>query len=332
MAAESLARDLSGKNALITGGAGFVGSNLADAIVDYLDHLVILDNMATGSLENVENLLDNNREKVTLMQKDVRSYEDCLKATKDVDVIFHLAAQINPTKAVDDPIYDFEVNARGTLNILEAARKNRVTKLVYASTNVYGNPKYLPIDEDHPMDLLSPYAASKLAGEAYAIVYHNTYGVKTVRLRLSNIYGPRQTTKSGSGAVAIFTERVLRGQPPIIFGDGDQTRDFVYVTDVVKALIKASVVPGAEGEVFNIGSGVETTIKDLARAILKITKELVGKEPDTKLLHSPQRSADFRRAQIDISKANKTLGYSPAIMFEEGLRETVKWHLLSATT
>jgi len=206
-----------------------------------------------------------------------------------------------------------------------------VTKLVYASTNIYGNPKYLPIDENHPMDLLSPYAASKVAGEAYAIVYGNAYGMRTVRLRFSNIYGPRQTTRSESGAVAIFIERVLGGKNPVIFGDGEQTRDFVYVTDVVNALVKASVTPKAEGEAFNIGFGIETTINQLAHMILDIASRLTGRTFRIKPLSGPIRSADFRRAQMNIAKAKEILGYRPLVMLQDGLVHTTRWYIEHST-
>jgi UDP-glucose 4-epimerase len=319
---------LQGKHVLITGGAGFVGSHLADKIVDYSEHLTILDDMSNGSMGNLKSLLEEKPNKITLIRKDVRNYEDCLSAAHGVDIVFHLAAQINPAKAVDDPVHDFQVNALGTLNILEAARRNKVTKLVQASTNVYGNPKYLPIDENHPMDLLSPYAASKVAGEAYAMVYQSAYGIKTVRLRFSNIYGPRQTTRSESGAVALFIERLLNGQSLVIFGDGKQTRDFVYVTDIVDALITASVTAEADGEVFNIGFGVETTIDELSRMIIQIVSDTTGRELGVHVSYGPQRSADFRRAQMNISKATEKLGYHPKVGLEEGLRQTVRWHLI----
>lgn len=324
----SSAQMLQGKHVLITGGAGFVGSHLADKIVDYSEHLTILDDMSNGSMGNLKSLLEEKPNKITLIRKDVRNYEDCLSAAHGVDIVFHLAAQINPAKAVDDPVHDFQVNALGTLNILEAARRNKVTKLVQASTNVYGNPKYLPIDENHPMDLLSPYAASKVAGEAYAMVYQSAYGIKTVRLRFSNIYGPRQTTRSESGAVALFIERLLNGQSLVIFGDGKQTRDFVYVTDIVDALITASVTAEADGEVFNIGFGVETTIDELSRMIIQIVSDTTGRELGVHVSYGPQRSADFRRAQMNISKATEKLGYHPKVGLEEGLRQTVRWHLI----
>jgi UDP-glucose 4-epimerase len=305
---------------LVTGGAGFLGSHLAEALLKRRCEVIILDNLSTGFMENVSHLLNYNN-KVHFIEGDIRDPEVCLKATKEVDIIFHEAAQINPVLAVVNPLYDFEVNARGTLNLLEAARHNHVQKFIFASTNVYGDPKYLPIDENHPMDLLSPYAASKLSGEAYCMVYNRTYGVETVRLRYTNLYGPRQrSTKSESGVVPIFIERVMDGKPPIIFGDGEKTRDFVYVSDVANANILAAESEHCVGEVFNIGSGKETSIKTLAEMVLRIwgNKDLIP-------IHGPPRKADFQRCRVDTTKARNLLGFRPEIQLEEGLKKTIDW-------
>jgi len=212
--------------------------------------------------------------------------------------------------------------------MLEAARKKDVKKFIFASTNVYANPKYLPIDENHPIDLLSPYAASKLSGEAYCIVYNNTYGLKTVRLRYTNIYGPRQrSTKNESGVVTIFIERILKGTCPIVFGDGDQTRDFIYVSDVIQANILAAESEKAQGEVFNIGSGHETSVNTLAKHILKIAgKEYVTPE------YAPCRAADFTRCVVNITKARKVIRFNPKMPLEKGLRKTIEWWERSATS
>jgi UDP-glucose 4-epimerase len=258
---------------------------------------------------------------VEFIKGDVRDPEACLKVLEDADIVFHEAAQINPVRAVEDPLFDFDVNARGTLTLLEACRKKDVSKFLLAATNVYANPKYLPIDENHPIDLLSPYAASKLSAEAYCIVYSNSYGIDTTRLRYTNIYGPRQrSTKSESGVITIYIERALKGLPPIIFGDGEQTRDFVYISDVVSANILAAESSNTRGEVFNIGYGKETSVNELAKAILKI----VGKEslnPE----YGPARAADFRRCAVSTAKAKKTFGFEPQTSLEDGLRRTIEW-------
>ena len=316
---------LKNRKVLVTGGAGFVGSHLTEALIEKGCEVTILDNLSDGFLENIANAQESGE--VTFIKGDVRNTETCLKATADVDLVFHKAAQINPVLAVENPALDFEINARGTLNMLDAARKNGVKKFVFASTNVYANPKYLPVDEKHPIDLLSPYAASKLSGEAYCIVYNNTYGLKTVRLRYTNIYGPRQrTTKNESGVITIFIGRILKGMRPMIFGDGQQTRDFIYVSDVVQANILAAESEHSKGEVFNIGSGKETSIVSLADIIRKITKR-----EDLTTEWGPERAADFKRCAADISKANKTFGFTPKVNLEIGLKKTIDWWRKSIT-
>lgn len=315
-----LGMKLEERRVLVTGGAGFVGSHLTEALLDKRCEVTILDNLSDGFMENITPLL-NSGKKVKFIQGDVRDEETCLKAAEGAEVVFHKAAQINPVLAVDKPTYDFETNARGTLNVLEAARRSDVEKLVFASTNVYANPQYLPIDENHPINLFSPYAASKLSGEAYCIVYNNTYGVKTVRLRYTNIYGPRQrTTKNESGVVTIFIQRVLKGMRPIIFGDGEQTRDFIFVSDVVHANLLALESEKGQGEVFNIGSGVAISVNALADSILKT----VGRK-DLTPEYGPERVADIRDCVADITKAKKLLDFNPEVDLETGLKKTIDW-------
>jgi len=311
--------NLEGYKVLVTGGAGFVGSHLSETLINKGCRVRILDNFMTGHRENISHLLK--LDSVEFIEGDIRDPQSCLKAADEVDIVFHEAAQINPVRAVEHPLFDFDINARGTLELLEACRKKDVKKVIFASTNVYANPKYIPIDENHPIDLLSPYAAAKLSGEAYCIVYYNTYKIETVRLRYTNVYGPRQrSTKSESGVITIFIERVLKGLRPLIFGDGEQTRDFVYVSDVVQANILAAESTRSQGEVFNIGFGEETSINTLANIILKIA----GRE-DLAPEYGPGRAADFRRCLVDITKARKVLGFNPTITLEEGLKKTIDW-------
>lgn len=304
---------------LVTGGAGFIGSHLSDALLEKRAKITILDNLSTGFMENIRHLLDS--KEVNFIQGDVRDYETCLKAVEGIDLIFHEAAQINPALAVENPFYDFEVNARGTLNMLDAAHRKDVQKFIFTSTNVYGNPDYLPFDEDHPIDLLSPYAAAKLSGEAYCIVYNNTYGIDTVRLRYTNVYGPRQrATKSESGVIPIFVGRVLNGKPPVIFGNGEQTRDFVYVSDVVEANILVAQNERCNGEVFNVGSGKEISIRAVAELILT----LAGRE-DLTPIYGPVRAADISRCAADTSRINNAVGFTSKVSLEEGLRRNIIW-------
>ena len=312
--------ELKESKVVVTGGAGFVGSHLTEALLQRGCDVTILDNFSNGFMENIAHLLDAKR-KVNLIRGDVRDEDVCAKAVEGAAVVFHEAAQINPVVAVEQPSHDFEINARGTLNMLDAARKKDVTKFIFASTNVYANPQYLPIDEKHPIDLLSPYAASKFSGEAYCIVYNNTYGVETVRLRYTNIYGPRQrSTKNESGVITIFIERVLKGIAPTIFGDGEQTRDFIYISDIVDANLLAAQSDKSRGDVFNIGFGQETSVNTLAHTILKIAKRT-----DLAPKRGPERAADFRRCAADITKARKILGFSPQVALDVGLKKTVEW-------
>jgi len=307
------------RKVVVTGGAGFLGSHLTEALVKKGCEVTILDNLSDGYMENLADVLKSG--KVQFVKGDVRDAETCVKTVEGADVVFHEAAQINPVLAVENPTLDFEINARGTLNMLEAARKNDVKKFMFASTNVYANPKYLPIDENHPIDLLSPYAASKLSGEAYCIVYNNTYGLKTVRLRYTNIYGPRQrSTKNESGVITIFINCVRNGKRPMIFGDGEQTRDFIYVSDIVDANILAAESEQSPGEVFNIGYGKETSINTLAETLRKISNK-----EDLIPERGPERAADFRRCAADITKAGKVLGFKPKVPLETGLRKTLDW-------
>jgi UDP-glucose 4-epimerase len=311
---------LEGCRVVVTGGAGFLGSHLTEVLLHKECQVTILDNLSNGFMENISHLLSPDK-RVNFVKGDLRDPETCLKVSEDAEVVFHEAAQINPVLAVENPTLDFEINARGTLNMLEAARKKDVKKFLFASTNVYANPKYLPIDENHPIDLLSPYAASKLSGEAYCIVYNNTYGLKTVRLRYTNIYGPRQrSTKNESGVITIFIERVLKGIRPVIFGDGEQTRDFIYVSDVVQANVLAAESDKSPGEVFNVGCSAETSVNTIAHTILKIAKR-----EDLVPERGPGRAADFRRCVVDISKARKMLGFEPKIGLTTGLKRTIEW-------
>lgn len=311
---------LNGSRVLVTGGAGFVGSHLAEALLAKECEVTIFDNLSNGFMENISHILKRG-DKVKFIKGDLRNPEDCAKAVEGADVVFHEAAQINPVLAVEDPVLDFEINARGTLNMLEAARKEAVRKFMFASTNVYANPRYLPIDENHPIDLLSPYAASKLSGEGYCIVYNNTYALKTVRLRYTNIYGPRQrSTKNESGVVTIFIERVLKGIRPTIFGDGEQTRDFIYVSDIVQANVLAAESDRSHGEAFNIGLGQETSVNTIADLILKI-----GGREDLVPERGPERAADFKRCVANITKAKETFGFKPQMDLATGLRATIDW-------
>ncbi|MFH1038821.1 MAG: NAD-dependent epimerase/dehydratase family protein [PVC group bacterium] len=311
--------ELKGKLALVTGGAGFIGSHLAGRLAQEGARVRVFDNLSTGNPGNLD--LDH----VDLRKGDVRNEGEVKEALEGVDIVFHHAAQINPARAVENPIEDFEINARGTLNLLWASLKAGVKKVILASTNVYGNAALESLPESFSTlfarsSLLSPYAASKVSAEAYCKVFNDELGLPTVRLRYFNVYGPRQTVKSESGAVAIFTLRALAGKPIVIFGDGTRTRDFVYVEDVVDANIRAARKDEAAGGVFNVGTGIETSINELAESVIEATSFRVPVE------HTEERAADFRRARADLALSKKVLGYNPKVRLREGLRSCIEWY------
>jgi UDP-glucose 4-epimerase len=296
---------------LVTGGAGFIGSHLVKALVKAGHSVRILDNFSTGSLENLGDIAGS----VELVVGDVRSYGVVEKAVKGVDAVIHLAALIDVAESIEKPDLYFDVNARGTYNIAKACKG--VSVLVFASTcAVYGEPVKLPVAEDCTIAPKSPYAATKVAGEAFIQAYSNLYDYRYAILRLFNVYGPKQS-KAYAGVIIEFIKRVSRGEPPIIFGDGEQTRDFIHVSDVVEAIIMAITNEKAR-DVFNIGSGKPVTINQLAKLILK----LMGRE-DLKPIHTTPRPGDIRHSVADITKAREAPGFKPRIGLEEGLQSLI---------
>lgn len=308
---------IKGSVVLVTGGAGFIGSTIADRLISEGARVRILDNLLTGDMSNVNSAAE-------FIEADVRDPEAVRKALAGVDLVFHEAAQINPAKAVEDPVFDFDINAKGTLNILLLAKDAGVKRFILASTNVYGDAETDTMSEGFatlatPRSLLSPYAASKVCAEAYLKVAHDELKLPTVRLRYFNVYGPRQLVKSESGVIAIFSLAALAGKPICIFGDGTHTRDFVYVDDVVEANIRAAVTDAAGGCVFNVGTGVETSVNDVAEKVNEITGAYVP------ILHKKPRAADFRRAKADLRLSERVLGYKPTVDFDTGMRRYIAW-------
>lgn len=304
------------KKVLVTGGAGFIGCHLAEELADQGYYVTILDDLSTGKLENIDGLLRRNN--VDFIRGSVTSLPLLQKLSRDVDYVFHQAACSSVPGSIEDPLTTNEVNIGGTLRLLLAARDNKVRKVIYASSSaVYGDTLTMPQKEDMPPNPLSPYAFTKLAGEYYCHIFRQMYGLSTVCLRYFNIYGPRQDPHSQYAAVIpAFIERVSRNSPPIIFGDGNQSRDFAFVDDVVQANILA-LQNNAEGT-YNIGSGRNTTINELAQVVLQaMTKNLppVYKEP---------RSSEPRHSSADITKA-KSFGYKPRWALEDGLQRTIEW-------
>ena len=305
-------------NYLVTGGAGFIGSNIVDALVQQGEFVRVIDNCSTGKLPNLRDVFDE----VEFVRGDIQDLSLLREAVKDIDYVIHQAALSSVVWSVDDPIYINQVNTTGTLNVLVAAKDANVKRVVYAcSASIYGNSATLPKSEDMTANPASPYAISKYTGEQYCRTFYQLYGLETVALRYFNVFGKRQNPNSQyAAAVPIFINSFLEGKPPTIFGDGEQSRDFVSVEDVVRANLLACYAEEAVGQVFNIASGRSATINCLVYMI----KELIG--CDIEPVYGQERKGDVRHSEADISKAQKILGYEPAVGLEEGLERTIEWY------
>jgi len=303
------------KKLVVTGGAGFIGSHLAEELARRGYYVVILDDLSTGRIENIELLLK--KKDVEFIEGSITDLPLLRRLCQDADYMFHQAAIPSVVRSMENPQLTHEVNVTGTLNVLLAARDNGVKKVVYASSSsVYGDTPVLPKSEDMAPNPRSPYAVTKLAGEYYCRVFQEAYGLSTVCLRYFNIYGPRQDPNSQYAAVIpSFIKKASGKSPPVIFGDGEQTRDFTFVKDAVEANILAAESNATD--MFNVGRSESTTINQLAQLIIKLTGNNV--EP----IHVKPRPGDVRHSLADISKA-KTLGYNPKYSLEEGLRETIR--------
>lgn len=297
--------------ALVTGGAGFVGSNIVEHLLRENHEVVVLDNLLSGYRENL--FAD-----VPFIEGDIRDESALLKAAQGVEVIFHLAASVGNKRGIDHPIDDSEINVIGTLKVLEAARKVGARKVVFSSSaGVFGELKTLPIREDHPVDPDSPYGVSKLAAEKMCLAYHKLYGLEAACLRYFNVYGVRQRFDSYGNVIPIFAHRILQDSPVLIYGDGEQTRDFVNVRDIVQANYKAGL-SNASGA-FNIGSGASITINELVHKM----RDISGR--NAVIEHAASRPGDVRDSLADISAANQAFGYAPSVGFDEGLAEYMAW-------
>jgi UDP-glucose 4-epimerase len=304
---------------LVTGGAGFIGSHIVDRLLREEIEVIAIDNFSTGRKENVAQ--HQNRKDFHLVKGDIRNEELMKKIIEDVDAVFHEAALVSVPRSVENPLLTNEVNIQGTLNLLEACRNADVKKFIHASSSaVYGETETLPKTEKLAPKPISPYAVSKLAAENYVKVYWEVYGLNTVCLRYFNVYGPRQTYGPYSGVITIFINRLLRKKPPIIYGDGKQTRDFTYISDVIEANMLALTQKAAIGEIFNIGTGKPTTINQLAAMLQKIIKT------NLKPIYTDPRPGDIKHSYADITKARKLLQYTPKVSLENGLTELVKWY------
>jgi len=309
---------------LVTGAAGFIGSSLVRALLDRGEQVRGVDNFATGKRENLCGLLD----RMDFREADILDLDAMHKACQGVDFVLHQAAIPSVPKSVLDPLASNRANVDGTANVLVAARDAKVRRVVYAaSSSAYGDTPTLPKYEAMKPDPISPYAVAKLASEYYMTSFYRCYGLQTVSLRYFNIFGPRQDPSSPySGVLAKFTTFMLRGEQPVIFGDGEQSRDFTYIDNAVSANLLACAAPPDQcaGRVFNVATGRRATLNET----VEILKRLTGYKGTAK--HAPERGGDIKHSLADITLAQKHLGYKPLVDFEEGLRRTVEWYKTEA--
>ena len=298
---------------LVSGGAGFIGSHLVDRLIKDGHQVVVIDNLFTGKKENLN-------PKAKFYKVDIQSpkISQIFKKEKP-EVVFHLAAQVDLRKSVENPIESAKVNILGSLNILENCQKFKIKKIIFSSTGgaIYGEAKIISTPEDYPTNPLSPYGIEKLTIEKYLDYYWKIFKISYISLRLANVYGPRQNSKGEAGVIAIFCDKMLCGKQPIIYGLGCQTRDFVFVDDVAEANILA--MESKKIGIFNIGTGKETDINTVFEKI----KKLIGVK--CKKIHAPVKIGEQKRSCLDYTKAKKELGWQPKYNLEEGLKETIGW-------
>jgi UDP-glucose 4-epimerase len=300
--------------ALVTGGAGFIGSNIVKLLEEREYKITVYDNLSTGYLKNIERIKN-----LTFIKGDILDVIELQNAMSGVDLVFHLAANIGNVKSIQNPVYDSEVNVIGTLNVLESSRKAGVKKIVYSSSAaIYGEPKYQPIDESHPAEPDSPYGVSKLAGEKHCLCYSKIYNLEIVCLRYFNVYGINQRFDEYGNVIPIFTKQLLNKGNIKIYGDGEQTRDFINVKDVARANVLAAEKKGLTGA-FNVGAGVPTSINHLSKMMLEITNSKDCIE------YSERRKGEVLHSLASIEKARSLFDYQPKIDLETGLKEYINW-------
>ncbi len=309
---------------MVTGGAGFIGSHIAEALVADGNEVVVLDNLSTGHLENLADF----RGKIDFQEVDIRDAAGVAKAMVGCDYVYHEAALASVPRSVKDPVGSNDVNVNGTLNVLLAARDCGVKRLIYAgSSSAYGNTEVSPKHEDLVPQPLSPYAVTKLVGEHYCRAFSSVYGLETLTIRYFNVFGPRQDPNSAYAAVLpIFTRQMLAGESPLIDGDGQQTRDFTYIANVVAGNLKGMSAAKTAGESVNVACGGSYSVLYLFEQI----REQLGVDIEPKF--GVPRAGDVAHSQADISRAKDLIGYEPVLSFEEGLRRTVDWYHAAATT
>ena len=307
---------------LVTGGAGFIGSHLAEELVRRGERVRVADSLITGHRRNLAHVKG-----VDFLEGDLADLGVARRAVQGMDYVLHQAAIPSVPRSVEDPIASNRANVDATLNVLVAARDAGVKRVVFAgSSSAYGNTPTLPKREDMPANPLSPYALQKLVGEQYMQMFTTLYGLETVTIRYFNVFGPRQDPSSPySGVISVFAKALLENKPPTIYGDGEQTRDFTYVANVVDGVLRAATAPGASGLVINVATEARISLNRLFSTI----RDLVG--TDVTVKYGATRSGDVKDSQADITRARTILGYTPIVSFEDGLRQTLEWYRSEAT-
>ena len=311
--------ELNGLRIMVTGGAGFIGSHLVDRLIGMGNDVIVYDNFDeyyVGKEENIRDHLGNPN--FTLIKADILDYNTLRKAMNKIDMVFHLAAQAGVRYSLENPLKTNTVNTKGTLHVLNAARENGVKKVVFASSSsVYGAPQYMPVDEKHPTNPISVYGASKLAAEKYCQIYSDLLDLPTMILRYHTVYGPRQRPDM---AIHKWTRRLFENKPPVIYGDGKQTRDFTYIDDVIDGTLKAVEIDDPEEEIFNIGSGPRVSVNGVLKLLLKLTNK-----EDIEPIYEGPKLGDVHDTYADISKARRILGYNPKVTLDKGITQFIKW-------
>jgi UDP-N-acetylglucosamine 4-epimerase len=320
--------ELCNKAILVTGGGGFIGSNLCEALLEKGNKVVCLDNFATGKRENIKEFFDNSN--FTLIEGDIRKLEDCLKATKDVDYVLHQAALGSVPRSIKDPITSNDVNVSGFLNMLLAARDNRVKRFVFAaSSSTYGDSESMPKVEHVIGKPLSPYAITKYVNELYADVFSKTYGLETIGLRYFNVFGRRQDPNGAYAAVIPkFVSELMKGESPVINGDGNYSRDFTYIDNVIQANLLSLTTTNkkAINTVYNVGYGDRNTLNDLMGYLKEYLSEFDAKISNVDVIYGPNRAGDIPHSHASVAKAKENLNYNPQFTLQQGLKEAVKWY------
>lgn len=309
---------------LVTGGAGFIGSHLVDRLINDGYDVTVLDNFSSGRESNIAEVQSP---KLSIICGDVRDIDSVAKSVRGADIVVHLAAIVNVQRSISEPHLTHDVNVTGTLNLLAESARQKIRRFIFASSAaVYGRSKSLPLREDNPINPLSPYGASKAASEAYCRAYFESIGLDTVTLRFMNIYGPRRSSGLYAGVMMKFAEAICNDQPLVIYGDGEQSRDFTYVSDVVEAIILSMQSEKASGSLLNVGTGKPHTINQLAGVFADIN------DKNTQRQFKDSRVGDIRISYADITRASESIGYSPRVALGSGVKEFMDWYRREAAS